>query len=274
MDDKIITLIIEEINNCKAFNKSFNNYKNKLKKYDLKLIINEIYYILKTGLSWRNYRGPINYNTLFYYNNKLAKERIFEKAYIKLLNDYYKTNKQSKIKYQLIDTTFIRNKLGSENISLNKFYRNKKCSKISLLTDELGIPISIIYDKGSKADISFTKENINKTLIKINTKKYMNNNKFKQILLADKGYTSKQLKEDLNKEGYIIIVPPKKNSKNIFEIKDKIIYKKRMKIEQIFSRLKQSRRIDTRYERKTINYISFVYASLIKIVSNIIKANY
>jgi hypothetical protein len=47
-----------------------------------------------------------------------------------------------------------------------------------------------------------------------------------------------------------------------------------MKIEQIFSRLKQSRRIDTRYERKTINYISFVYASLIKIVSNIIKTNH
>jgi len=274
MNLNFLSYIINEINNCKAFSKSFNNYNNKLKKYDITLIINEIYYILKTGLSWRNYRGPINYNTLFYYNNKLSKERIFEKAYIKLLNDYYKTNKQTKLKYQLIDTTFIRNKLGSENISLNKFYRNKKCSKISLLTDELGIPISIIYDKGSKADISFTKENINKTLIKINTKKYMNNNKFKQTLLADKGYTSKQLKDDLSKEGYKIIVPPKKNSKNIFQIEDKIIYKKRMKIEQIFSRLKQYRRIDTRYERKTINYISFVYASLIKIVSNIIKTNH
>jgi hypothetical protein len=221
MDFKFLSYIIQEINECKTFKKSFNNYKNKLKKYDLNLIINEIYYMLKTGLSWRDYRGPINYNTLFYYNNKLAKERIFEKAYIKLLNDYYKTNKQSKIKYQLIDTTFIRNKLGSENISLNKFYRNKKCSKISLLTDELGIPISIIYDKGSKADISFTKENINKTLIKINTKKYMNNNKFKQILLADKGYTSKQLKDDLSKEGYIIIVPPKKILKIYFKLKIK-----------------------------------------------------
>jgi len=67
MNLNFLSYIINEINNCKAFSKSFNNYNNKLKKYDITLIINEIYYILKTGLSWRNYRGPINYNTLFYY---------------------------------------------------------------------------------------------------------------------------------------------------------------------------------------------------------------
>jgi len=47
MDFKFLSYIIQEINECKIFKKSFNNYKNKLKKYDLNLIINEIYYILK-----------------------------------------------------------------------------------------------------------------------------------------------------------------------------------------------------------------------------------
>ena len=48
-------------------------------------------------------------------------------------------------------------------------------------------------------------------------------------------------------------------------IEEKAIYKKRIKIENTFSKIKQYRRLDTRYERKTSNYKSFLYFALIKI---------
>ncbi len=48
----------------KILNKSFtNNYSNS--KYSLDFIISEIIYVLKTGISWRNLRSSINWNTLY-----------------------------------------------------------------------------------------------------------------------------------------------------------------------------------------------------------------
>ena len=44
-----------------------NSYKNHPNtKYSLDLIIDELIYVLKTGIAWRNLRSPINYNTLYW----------------------------------------------------------------------------------------------------------------------------------------------------------------------------------------------------------------
>jgi len=260
-----IDCIINEIKICNAFKNSFDNYKNKERKYQMKNILKEIFYILKTGLSWRQYRGPINSNSLYYYYKKLSDNRIFEKTYESIIKQYYAKNKQSKLKYQIIDTTFIRNKLGCENVSLNKYFKNKKCCKLSIITDINGIPISVLVDKGTKHDIKFVEENINKLLIVANTRRFKNTEKFKQYFLADKGYVSKELTKKLIEKNYIPIIARKRNDPNKMTIEEKAIYKKRIKIENTFSKIKQYRRLDTRYERKTSNYKSFLYFALIKI---------
>ena len=49
-------------------------------------IIAEILYVLKTGISWRNIRSKINYNTLYWHYKRLTKYEIFNKVYERLLN--------------------------------------------------------------------------------------------------------------------------------------------------------------------------------------------
>lgn len=68
-------------------------------------------------------------------------------------------------------------------------------------------------------------------------------------LVADKGYDSQALREWLSERGTRPVIPPRKNRKIQFDY-DKAIYKQRNVIERMFCRLKDWRRIATRFDRK------------------------
>ena len=67
-------------------------------------------------------------------------------------------------------------------------------------------------------------------------------------MLADRGYDADWFREALNERGIEPCIPPKKNRKTDIPY-DKILYKKRHKVENMFGRLKDWRRIATRYDR-------------------------
>lgn len=76
-------------------------------------------------------------------------------------------------------------------------------------------------------------------------------------LVADKGYDSQALREWLEARGTQPVIPPRKNRKIQYEY-DKTVYKKRNIIERMFCRLKDWRRIATRFDRNIQNFISAV----------------
>ncbi|WP_425359028.1 IS5 family transposase [Asticcacaulis excentricus] len=76
-------------------------------------------------------------------------------------------------------------------------------------------------------------------------------------LVADKGYDSQALREWLNARGTEPIIPPRKNRKIQYEY-DKAIYKQRNVIERMFCRLKDWRRLATRFDRNIKNFLSAV----------------
>ena len=78
------------------------------------------------------------------------------------------------------------------------------------------------------------------------------------IVLADRAYSSYTIIENLNENGAIICIPTKTNMKYVWEY-DKTKYKERNKIERFFKRLKDNRRIATRYDRLDSFFLSFVY---------------
>jgi transposase len=67
-------------------------------------------------------------------------------------------------------------------------------------------------------------------------------------LLADRGYDADWFRETLKAKGIAPCIPPKKNRKTQHEY-DKDLYKQRHKIENMFGKLKDWRRIATRYDR-------------------------
>lgn len=78
-----------------------------------------------------------------------------------------------------------------------------------------------------------------------------------EAVLADKGYDSDAIVEHIENSGAKAVIPPKSNRKQQREY-DKELYKKRNRIERCFSRLKQFRRIATRYDKNRACFQAFV----------------
>lgn len=236
--------------------------KHKNSKYSLNLIIQEILFFLKSGSSWNIFRSPINNKTLFWHYSRFVKNNVFFRLFEKIKNSYLKkyiTNDN----LIFIDSTTIFNKGGVNKLGRNKFYKNKKCTKISLMTDSNGFPLSILFMKGNYHDIHTFQKHIKDLKVMIP--------KNKVTVLADKAYSSKQNYELLEKNNFQHIIPPRKNMKlhETYQY-DKKTYKKRIKIEHIFGRIKMNKRVNSRYDKFLSHYSGFVHLMFAIIANNII----
>jgi transposase len=72
-------------------------------------------------------------------------------------------------------------------------------------------------------------------------------------IVADKGYSSKKIRLYLRRKGINYTIPKKSNEKRTGPF-NKAIYKQRNRVERLINRLKQARRIATRYEKRAENY--------------------
>ena len=70
-----------------------------------------------------------------------------------------------------------------------------------------------------------------------------------KCLLGDKAYDSNELRADLDEQGTKPVIPNRSNRKQRFNF-SKRLYKLRWRIEAAFNRLKDFRRIATRYDRR------------------------
>jgi transposase len=76
-------------------------------------------------------------------------------------------------------------------------------------------------------------------------------------MLGDKAYDSAELREKLRERGTKAVIPNRSCRKQPFSF-NKRLYKARWLIEYAFSRLKDFRRIATRYDRLARNYLASV----------------
>jgi len=76
-------------------------------------------------------------------------------------------------------------------------------------------------------------------------------------LVADKGYSSRKFRAYLRKHHIAVTIPHKDNEhhKGVF---DKTLYRTRNRVERLFARLKQFRRVATRYEKRGVNFAAMV----------------
>lgn len=78
-----------------------------------------------------------------------------------------------------------------------------------------------------------------------------------KVLLADRGYDADWLRHALAERQTEACIPSKSNRK-IQIPHDRALYRKRHRIENMFGRLKDWRRIATRYDRTARNFLSAV----------------
>ena len=77
-------------------------------------------------------------------------------------------------------------------------------------------------------------------------------------VIADKGYDSQAFVDGIQENGAIAVIPSRSNRKHP-RAYDTEIYKQRNRIERGFNRLKHFRRIATRYDRKALYFLAFIY---------------
>lgn len=85
-----------------------------------------------------------------------------------------------------------------------------------------------------------------------------------QAMLADKGYDGDDVRASLLMKGILPVIPPKSNRKQPAECDFKR-YKDRNRIERMFNRLKQFRRIATRYDKTAKSYLAFLSLAAAKL---------
>jgi transposase len=83
-------------------------------------------------------------------------------------------------------------------------------------------------------------------------------------LIADRGYDSNPFRAALAERGIAACIPPKKNRKAQIPY-DKALYRQRYRIEIAFGRLKDWRRIATRYDRCATTFLGAITLAAIVI---------
>jgi putative transposase len=123
-------------------------------------------------------------------------------------------------------------------------------TKIHAAGDALGLPVRLIGTPGQRHDIAFAHDLVEGIDA--------------EALLADKGYDANHLIEKMEEKGAQVVIPPKRDRK-IQRPYDSGLYKERNHIERFFNKLKQFRRVATRYDKLLANFMGFVKLAAIAI---------
>jgi len=83
-----------------------------------------------------------------------------------------------------------------------------------------------------------------------------------RAVLGDKGYDADANRAAIGAAGAEPCIPGKRNRK-VPVAYDRHLYKERNVVERYFGRLKQYRRVATRYDKKAANYLGFVWVASI-----------
>ena len=78
-----------------------------------------------------------------------------------------------------------------------------------------------------------------------------------QQVVGDKGYSSQKIRKSLKRHGIQPTIAHRSNEKRT-EPFDRAAYRERNRVERLINRLKQFRRVATRYEKRGDNYLAMV----------------
>ena len=85
-----------------------------------------------------------------------------------------------------------------------------------------------------------------------------------EAFLADRGYDADIIREEIAKADVEAVIPAKSNRRNPAP-NDRVKYKWRNLIERLFNKLKNWRRVATRYDKTRESYLGFVALASIKL---------
>ena len=218
---------------------------------DNRLFLNAVLWIAKTGAPWRDLPDRLGeWNSVWRRFDRWARRGVWLRVFEEL--------KDPDLEWLILDSTVIRAhqhaagaaKKGGADQALGRS-RGGFGTKLHIAVDGLGNPVEFILTGGQEADI-----NQGEALIKGHDAK---------AVIADKGYDGNDFVAAIEASGAEAVIPPKKNRKFKRDY-DKHLYKERNLAERFINRIKQYRRVATRYEKTARNFLGFVHVAAIAVL--------
>ena len=122
--------------------------------------------------------------------------------------------------------------------------RGGQTTKVHVLTDTVGRPFALTLTPGNVSDITVAPA----LLARAQGARYV---------LADKGYDADAFRRTLRQAGAVPVIPGRATRKRRI-VYDKARYRERHLIENAFCRIKDFRRVATRYDKLAANFLSAV----------------
>jgi transposase len=128
--------------------------------------------------------------------------------------------------------------------------------------DGRGRPLVVLLTPGQTHDVTMAEPLVDSGAVKRSTPGRPR--KRPKRIVADKAYRSAAFRHFLRRRGIRSTLPHRSNERRRGPF-NKAIYRQRNQVERFFNRLKQNRRIATRYEKRTVNYLAMITIACILI---------
>ena len=213
-------------------------------------VLNGIFWVLRAGAPWRDLPETYGPRTTCY--NRFVRWRragVWDQIMGALAAGHDAA-------VQMIDTSVVRVHQHGACVADNDHQhmgrsRGGLTSKIHAVVDTNGLPVHLALTPGEAHDNRLCSTLLGALLPKT-------------MLLADRGYDADWIRELARQQGAWANIPPKRNRKDPICFSP-YLYRARNLIERFFNKIKQCRRVATRYDKLAANYLAFVKLASIRI---------
>ncbi|WKW52479.1 IS5 family transposase [Rhodomicrobium lacus] len=221
---------------------------------DHRLVLDGIFWLARTGAQWRDLHEHFGkWSSVYRQFRRWTLGGLWE-----LLLEALNETEGAGESVQMIDSTIIRAhhcaagaKRGTPRQGLGRS-RGGFTTKIHLRTNGEGLPIAVEVTGGDVSDYSGFAP-----LMEAEGPEA-------KVLLADRGYDADHIRKTMEQRGAATVIPTRKNRKVQLPV-DGYIYALRNRIERCFNKLKNSRRLATRYDKTAQSYLGFVRIAAIRL---------
>jgi putative transposase len=225
------------------------------RKYDLREIVNAVFYVVKTGTQWRMLAGDFpNWKIVYYYFSKWKKQELWEEMHQFMVEKIREqAGKNCEPTVGIIDAQSVKNTLVSSQDKGFDAGKKTKGIKRHIIVDTLGLILAVVIQSASVQDRDGAQSVVEK--MKQSWSRVIK-------IFADSGYAGKlieKIKCTFNIELEII----KRTELHTFKI-----LPKRWIVERTFSWIETNRRNSKNFERLNDTSVAIVQISALRIMLN------
>ena len=241
-----------------------SKYSPKSRQHPSRLILNAILWVLRTGSPWRDLDSSFPpFQTVHNRFRKWVKLGIFAQIHWKLNQLENDKNTIDNSQWNLDSTVVRAHKSSSaKNQAIGKS-RGGMSSKIHVVTDAQGLILNIALTPGQSHEAPIAMKVFNGVRLKTDQWRKQKPEK----LACDKAYDSRQIRRCLQHQKVTPVIPTKKSKRNERRGRkrkfSKVDYRNRNVVERAIGRIKEYRRVATRYEKLDASFESMIYLACI-----------